>query len=221
MAVQGSLLKNALGYPYIPGSSLKGVLRSFLESVQSGMDDVVQPKDCVCCKNELKGKKEREARGSAEELALYIAQNSCPACKLFGNGVMAGKLKFADAALLDVGAWMGTEIRTSNAIDRDTHTANTGTGALFDTEAIPAGTEFALRVTAENLTEEEARIFGELMQYFAEGGITVGGRSRAGLGMVKVEGISLTLYYLNGKDFAPVSKEIALKELAEEVKPYV
>ena len=217
MAVQGSLLKNAQGQPYIPGSSLKGVLRSFLESVQTGNCERGQ----LCAKKYETKELRRKEKGDLDDaqFAAKMAGDFCPACRLFGNGVMAGKLKFADAQLLNTDAWMGTELRTGNAIDRDTHTTNPG--ALFDTEAIPSGTQFLLRVTAENLTEEEAGIFGDLMRYFAEGGITVGGRSRAGLGMVKAEGISLTLYYLNGKDFAPASKEIALDKLEEEIKPYV
>jgi len=216
MAVQGSILKNNMELPYIPGSSIKGVLRSFLESVQPAQN-------CVCCNGELKGKKDREAHGSAEQLAAYIADadHSCLACRLFGSGVMAGKVKCADAALKDPGAFLRTELRSGNAIDRDTHT--TASGALFDTEAIPAGTEFSLRMTAENLLEDEARAFSDLLAYFARGGITVGGRSRSGLGQVSVDedGISLDFYYLNGKDYAPARKKIALKDLAKEVTAHV
>jgi len=214
MAVQGSVLKNSAGMPYIPGSSIKGVLRSFLESVQP-----IQ--NCVCCNGDFKGKNERTAFGTAEQLAKYLSkkENSCLACRLFGSGVMAGKVKIADAALQDSDAFLRTELRSGNAIDRDTRT--TASGALFDTEAIPAGTAFSLRVTAENLTVEEARAFRDLLLYFADGGIPVGGRSRAGLGQVRVDGIALTLYYLNGTDFAPKPKKIELANLVEEVKPYV
>jgi len=219
MAVQGSLLKNQRNEPYIPGSSLKGVLRSFLESVQ-GEEEKAK---CVSCtKDKEKSLSDKTARFNKIQelkaetgredgdalLAEYITANSCPACRLFGSGIMAGKLKFADATLLHPEAWMGTELRTGNAIDRDTHTVVTSTGALFDTEVIPSGTEFSLRIVAENLTQEEAAMFSELLEYFAQGGITVGGRSRAGLGMVSLKEIEVEVSYMEKGCFAPKLKKI-------------
>jgi len=222
MAVQGSLLKNQRNEPYIPGSSLKGVLRSFLESVQDEAKCVSCTKDKEKSLNDKKAraekieelKEERKKRGKTDSktddalLAEYIEANSCPACRLFGSGIMAGKLKFADATLLHPDAWMGTELRNGNAIDRDTHTVVTSTGALFDTEVIPSGTEFSLRIVAENLTQEEAVMFSELLEYFAQGGITVGGRSRAGLGMVSLEGIEVKVSLMEKRRFTPVTEAI-------------
>jgi len=208
LAVQGSVMKNANGHPYIPGSSLKGVLRSFLESVQNNVYNEKSAQDCVSCNRELDDKEARKAKGDPEDVAVYIEQNSCPACRLFGSGIMAGKLKFADATLKTPEAWLGTEVRTGNAIDRDTHTVIDR--ALFDTEVIPSGTEFLFRVSAENLTGKEATIFSELMLHFAEGGISVGGRSRAGLGVVSVKDIMTALFYMdkeNKKSYIPKKEE--------------
>jgi len=210
LAVQGSLLKNVQGEPYIPGSSLKGVLRSFLESISD-------KGDCVCCGNKLKGKRERDDKiaelkrnGDRDDgdalLAEYIDKNSCLACRLFGSGIMAGKLKFADAQLENSDAWIRTELRTGNAIDRDTHT--TATSALFDTEVIPSGTKFSFRIAAENLGREELLIFGEIVQYFTQGGISVGGRSRAGLGQVSVSDISAEYHFIQKGSFSLEQKKM-------------
>jgi CRISPR-associated RAMP protein (TIGR02581 family) len=233
LAVQGCVLKDGKGLPYIPGSSLKGVLRSFLESVT----------DSACergaCAKKLKDKKKRQTkmyelaakpenkgRNGDELLAEYIASKafSCIACRLFGSGVMAGKVKVADATLRTPGDWVGTDLRTSNAIDRDTHT--TAHSALFDTETIPSGTEFAFRVIAENLTAEEAQYFGELFGYFAQGGIAVGGRSRAGLGGVSVAGddLKITVSYLKQGEFVPVTEElpdIAIENVAKKLVAFL
>jgi len=212
LAIQGAIMKNTNGYPYIPGSSIKGVLRSFLESVQN--EELTQ--NCVSCKNELGDKKAREAKGDPKEVAAYIGTYSCPACRLFGSGIMAGKLKFADATLKTPEAWLGTEVRTGNAIDRDTHTVVDR--ALFDTEVIPSGTEFLFRVSAENLTKEEAKMFSELMLYFAGGGITVGGRSRAGLGTISIKSIMTEIFYMDKKNknpYMPEKKECKIEGLAE------
>ncbi|MDR2713236.1 MAG: CRISPR-associated RAMP protein [Clostridiales bacterium] len=214
LAVQGCLMKNQAGFPYIPGSSLKGVLRSFLESVIGGSCERGD------CGKSLKGKKERQDKieellklsGNAGKdknylLAEHINKISCMACRLFGSNLMAGKLKIADATLLSQESWLGTDLRTGNAIDRDTHTV--ASYALFDTETIPAGTEFRLHVIAENLTMQEAECFGQLMSYFAKGGITVGGRSRAGLGEVTADNFQVTVSHLKSGSFIPVAEELA------------
>jgi CRISPR/Cas system CSM-associated protein Csm3 (group 7 of RAMP superfamily) len=83
-----------------------------------------------------------------EYLAQVIYQDATWSEKLFGSTLMEGKVKISDAVLK--GDNVKTEIRKSNAIDRDTHTAVGN--ALFDTEVIPAGTEFVFRLSAENLT---------------------------------------------------------------------
>ena len=212
LETQCPVVKTKQGYPYIPGSSLKGVLRSFLESVQCNIDNVILSQNCVSCNNSLAKKEDREAwvkrygsedaDGGTKRLAMYIEQGSCPACRLFGSPIMAGKLKFADATLKN--QKKETEKRMGNAIDRDTHTAVSG--ALFETEVIPTGTEFSLLVIAENLTKEEAEIFSELMEYFADGGITIGGRARAGLGIISVKDFVTEVFCTSETGFRPKRK---------------
>ena len=186
-APNGSVLRDATGLPYIPGSSLKGVLRAFLASV---LDEPV----VSAVTEELgdKGKRDRwkENKQSADVLlAWHIERESTISERLFGSQLMAGKVKLADARpKTDV----KTDFRKGNAIDRDTHT--TTPNALFDTESIPAGTEFTFRVDAENLTKQEAEILLQLLDVLAKGSISVGGRSRAGLGKVKLDQRKYTMH---------------------------
>ena len=201
MATQGSQLKNARNRPFIPGSSLKGVMRSYLESIQK--------KKCFMggyCTRDLKDKKGRDGRKEhiQQQKAVYedmlealfaedTAANSCMACRLFGSQILAGKVKIADAALYNADSWPGFEFRTENAINRETHT--TANGALHDIEVIPAGTEFSFRVIAENLTKIEAETLGNLLKSFSEGCIQVGGLSRSGLGCVSLGSMAVKITY--------------------------
>ncbi len=196
-AINGSCVKDAYGRPYIPGSSIKGVLRAFLSSVEnepikSEVSDIFGSKN------------DREQMKDSTVLAEKIYQQSTAVEHLFGSTLMAGKVKIADA--LPVTDNVITEVRNGVAIDRDSHTALSNSGALFDTEVIPSGTGFKFMASAENLTAEEAEMFGKLMQFFADGNIAVGGRSRAGLGSVKLYNIKTTVYY-KGEDGFPVAKE--------------
>ena len=199
--VQGVLIKDAQSQPYIPGSSIKGVLRSFLESIQK-TDEAACFMGETCTGAYSDGDKRRELLndirepGMEEEEVFKLAAEtieklSCDSCRLFGSGRIAGKIKFADAVLVVQNNLFMPDIRNGVAIDRDTRTAKGR--ALFDMETIPAGTRFKLHLIADNLTCNEASLLGGLLEHFASGGLLLGGRSRSGLGNVSVENLSIQI----------------------------
>jgi len=189
-AINGSCVKDVYGRPYIPGSSLKGVMRAFLSCV---LDET----PAVKVNDAFKNKDQRDVYQTPQKLADAVVAASTTDERLFGSQVMAGKVKIADA--IPVEDRVATEVRNGVAIDRDTRTALGG--ALFDTEVVPSGTMFDFKASAENLTSDEADLFGSLMEYFADGNITVGGRSRAGLGNVELRDVSVTIHRAALKKF--------------------
>jgi len=205
-SINGSCVKDVNNRPYIPGSSLKGALRAFLSDVMG------EPIDSFVSK--AFKKKEQREEFEPEELAREIVRKSTDVDILFGSTVMAGKVKFADA--IPVEDRVKTDIRNGVAIDRDTRTAVPG--ALYDTEVVPSGSVFNFIASAENLTSGESKLFGELIEYFAEGNITIGGRSRAGLGNVKLRNVKVTIYSAVPGGF-PVSEEISCDQ--NEIKEAV
>ena len=196
--VNGSCVKDVYGRPYIPGSSLKGALRSSLSSVLNISDD---PAESAVNKG-FEKKEHREIYETSQELADAIVAKSTDIETLFGSRVMSGKVKIADA--IPDGNHISTEVRNGVAIDRDTHTAVGG--ALFDTEVVPSGTTFTFTASAENLTVHEAGLFGKLMEYFAQGNITIGGRSRAGLGNVKLSNVDVTIIHRSESEDFPIDE---------------
>ena len=219
--VQGALLKDAFSQPYIPGSSIKGVLRSFLESIQDTRNSgCFMGGACTSKYSDAKGRTELSNEISMivrkhnekynDELILQyvaetIAAKSCPACSLFGSSQIAGKVKIADAVLVDQTTVLKPDIRNGVAIERDTRTAKGS--ALYDMEAIPAGTRFQLKIIIDNLTQEDAIIFGNLLEFFALGGIFLGGRIRSGLGSVYSDGISVIITAVDENSIFPKQRE--------------
>ena len=205
--INGSFIKDIYGRPYIPGSSLKGILRAFLSAVMK------DPIESEASKNYVT-KEDRAKHGTSQELAESIYEASTKTERLFGSTLMAGKIKVADA--MPSTERIETEIRNGVAIERDTHTALGG--ALFDTEVVPAGSAFNFIASAENLNSCEADIFGELLEYFADGNITLGGRSRAGLGVVELVNIKLKIFKPTHDGF-PSSTEVKCSKnnIREEV----
>ncbi len=186
--VDNSVLKDNTGRPVIPGSSIKGVLRSYYESIirsvfgEEAACDVMDNKKCC---TELK-KDEIHKKGlTLEQLANAAYEYSCKACRLFGGREFAGKLKFKDCyAVTDV----ITEFRDGVGIDRDTGSAKQG--AKFDYEIIPKGTRFDFLMIADNLDDEQMKHMKFLIDKLQSGEIAIGGKTTRGLGRVKLEMLS-------------------------------
>ncbi|MBC7130572.1 CRISPR-associated RAMP protein [Candidatus Bathyarchaeota archaeon] len=155
--------------PYIPGSSLKGRVRSEAERIarQKNMPICYPPKTDSMCGS---------IKNSIDEL--------CICCRIFGtagNVSVASKVKFRDAYPL--GKVETLLERTGIAIDRETGTV--AKGALYTIQAVPAGTKFSLEIVAENLTEEELRLLKAALKSVEDSAL--GGASSRGFGKVKID----------------------------------
>jgi CRISPR-associated protein Csm3 len=127
------------GVPVLPGSSLKGALRSLLESLlsQSGVKvcipRVVIPQEHSRPPEEMKRYVEKMGRRLP-----CVAENLCPVCQIFGSEGVSSRATFLDARPISK-----IEIleRKHVAIARDTKTA--ARGALLEIETIEPGAKFA------------------------------------------------------------------------------
>jgi CRISPR-associated protein Csm3 len=204
------VVKMADGKPYIPGSSLKGVLRSFLERIaRSGALDhesyappcMVNTQEETMCLKKYNGKKERDEKrkelGSEEAFVHFLAEESCPICHLFGNNLLSAKVRISDAP---VKIWSGQyDFRHGVGIDRDTGIASRG--VKYDFEAVPAGTEFTFSLTADNLEELEKRWLLIALESLRQGRILLGGLTARGLG--HVEGVNWSVQEVTKDNIIP------------------
>lgn len=143
-ATDNPVIKGTDGKPYIPGSSLKGKIRSLLELAEG------LPIDEKLGRHECGAKEKREAQEKREP---YKKVKACDLCIVFGR---AGEYKldegptrviFRDCKineeLSDKKARKAgyTEIKPENAIDRVTSKSN-----LRDTEKVLPGTVFEVEI---------------------------------------------------------------------------
>jgi CRISPR-associated RAMP protein (TIGR02581 family) len=197
------VVKDAADRPFIPGSSLKGVLRSATEALlrgapfdsqQWGTDfsccDVVGGKPCVSHERVKKIREELqkallpEASGPVPERAVTerVWAESCTVCRLFGSLALAGRVRFADLTLLgDVPPF---ELRNGVGIDRDKELA--APGVLYDFEAVPPGTSFSLSIVLDNPEDFEVGLLLYLTCELDAGNLALGGKTSRGLGRVRV-----------------------------------
>lgn len=166
--VDNQVLKNNNDFPIIPGSSLKGVLRTEMERLLTGISiDVCSVPD-VC---------RSPKRKDVEE---------CPVCILFGGAELAGSVRIKDATANN----KRTLIRDGVAIERKTRKAKSG--AKYDFEAVPQGTEFYGEVTIENLDIDENKnaklgAFLSLVDFFNACSGSIGHAISRGFGQINIE----------------------------------
>lgn len=218
---ESAVLTNIDGRPVIPGSSLKGVLRSILESYQAvgalGEDHkkecFITDKNNVCFdEQEYKELKDKyigttNSKSDYENFALEVYKKSCMTCKLFGNGYMTARVHIIDATLEKSQKDIKLEIRDGVAINRDTGTAVDG--AKYNYTAVPADMKFDFYLVAKNLEEDEQKILDIILKLLTDGEIAVGGFTSRGLGRIKlVEGYKDEMIDINRliEDLQPVKK---------------
>lgn len=200
--------RNANGQPLIPGSSLKGVMRGFLEqylSSDSGRrmipEDVPYRRE-ICSEQspciDLKRKEEKdklkelEKRGS-QKLSEYLFGEGeekgrlCIVCRLFGSPCSAAKFNVRDARVVEETFQGSFEIRSGVGIDRNFGTA--ADGKKFDIEVVPEGTVFSMRAVLENADETEWKIIKQLFRAMELGMVSIGGMKSRGLGEISLKDV--------------------------------
>jgi CRISPR/Cas system CSM-associated protein Csm3 (group 7 of RAMP superfamily) len=127
----------------------------------------------------------KKAKDGYEKMAEgYLAYN-CPIGRLFGNQVLAGKVRFMDT-IIDV---KQTHFRPGIGIDRKT--GKVREGILYYIESIPSKTEISLKIVADNLTsgETDTTLFNNTLDYIQKLGLQIGTRKTAGMGLLSLKNI--------------------------------
>lgn len=193
-----TVFRNGREEVYLPGSSLKGVLRSHAERITrtlnpeaacdpfaAGQDD--KELSCGICFD--KRKKEKE---NLDTPTVY--KDSCLICKLFGSTWLAGRLATSDAYAVE--ELPRPQRRDGVGIDR--FTGGAAGGAKFELEVVVEGV-FATTLYLRNFELWQLALIGFLLQDLKDGLIRIGmGKSR-GLGKIRSEVKNMQLSFLGTK----------------------
>ena len=222
------VVKDAYGRPYVPGSSLRGKIRSLLEQ-SSG---VAIPSELVYL-SRRKGQEVRihQSDRPDDEICLIFGRNPGRMERVQGETLDTNQATPARLAVFDapldpesITAQMRenlddelTEVKSENAIDRITSQANPRT-----LERVPAGARFRIRMVLDLLCAEDAILPGLLVQglRLLEDDALGGGGSR-GNGRVSFDNLKLTWrgreYYASGAEEREVASGAALAALQVKV----
>src|SRR5450755_2493560 len=193
------VVKDAFGRPYVPGSSLRGKIRSLLE--QSG--GMAVPGELVYL-SRRKGQEVRihQSDRPDDEICLIFGRNPGRMERVQGDAVESSaatpaRLTVYDAPLIaeSITPQMRenmddelTEVKSENAIDRITSQANPRT-----LERVPAGARFHFRIVLDILCPEDRELLPRLVEglRLLEDDSLGGGGSR-GNGRVALASLKMT-----------------------------
>mgnify|MGYP001770896352 CR=1 FL=1 len=238
------VIKTPEGVPFIPGSSLKGVVRAYTERLLRTMDGLRcqingqrlwacdpldEQKRCVTGerKKQLVKRLVEQAQDDEalddEALTRNLWEESCTACRLFGSPWIASRVSFQDARLVNREDLLRlVEVRDGVGIDRDLGAARTG--IKYDFETVPAGARFGIRIIVENAEEWEVGLLLTALQAMREGLLPIGGKTTRGPGWGTLEEIEVQrltkeklLDYLAGQPMETVSAADLLKAFRPSV----
>ena len=218
------------GYPYIPGSSLKGKMRSLLEwadsKVKFGTDKNGNPTGslCVCGKCDVCIIFGCSAATGTKEPTRLTVRDSFPKGLIDSNGMRRNEDAITDGTIAgwrnNLGEKIYTEAKTENAIDRLTSAANPRT-----MERVTADSVFEVEMVFDLYNGEDVSKLKRLFEGMAliEDSSLGGGGSR-GSGKVRFENFSITKrdaqYYTNGKEEERINlnNKNTAKEIADSFK---
>ncbi len=200
------------GLPFIPGSSLKGVLRSTIEKLVASLppelglhtcglpagEIPVSEESCPTAHQEAIREERRKRPNDIAQIMEQVRNNLCHTCQLFGSPYAAARITVNDLYLIDE-QWSGiTQVRDGVAIDRDSETAKSG--AKYDFEVVPSTTVFKLHITMENATEADLQLISIGLGEFVSGFAGVGGLRSRGLGACILNELQIRSLKLTGED---------------------
>ncbi len=179
---------------YLPGTSLKGAMRSQAERVLRGLEiEICNPFDdrsgCRRGPRQQGGQGQRGGGRRQQPTSAEIFSAQCPACRTFGSFSVAGRCNVEDAYPWNgengaaAGAANATETRWQVGIDRRTGQAQRS--ALFDLEVAVAGT-FHTTIHLENFQLWQLGLIAALLEDMDRGDLPIGFGKTRGLGQVGV-----------------------------------
>lgn len=206
---------------YLPGSSLKGVLRSHLEKVSRTLKEnvVCDPFHKVPEADAFCGDRLQRRKDSNEEITSQVAyRDSCPICRLFGSTEFIGRVSINDAYLTDWNGRNPVEARDGVGIDR--LTGGAFGKALFNLEVVSSDVRFQTEIHLRNFEVWQLGMLLLAVQDMEDGLVRVGsGRSR-GLGSVVGSVDEVTVSHFGAANGKPSAEVWGLGKYLGEDSPY-
>ena len=183
---------------FLPGSSLKGMIRSHAERIARTLKDncacdpFSKHGDTIFCGNFLETLKRNNRGGEISTPEVY--KKSCPTCRLFGNTFILGRFATEDAYI----EGESPKIQHRDGIGIDRFTGGASRGAKFELEVITGGV-FKTTLHLQNFELWQLGLLGFVLQDMRDGLVRMGSGKSRGLGKITADFKIIKLDYLGSK----------------------
>ena len=168
--------KDKIFFPYIPKSSIKGILRSEAERIAKAFSKLEDSPNYIC-----RNYPEHYCRVEQDENFI----EPCVICKIFGGEDLASHIIFSDGIPTEeTKNIFKTKLKPGIAIDRKKQVSKDG--SLFFIETLQPGAEFEFKMIINNISKEtkplEYKILRSLFKMIKLGFLSIGGHKSTGMG---------------------------------------
>jgi len=173
--------------PFIPGSSLKGVIRSHFERIAASCGiRACDPFSSSACGRRASS----QGFADTSEGKVY-SEMLCAACKVFGCEAAAGRFSIEDA-MPSANNHPTRQLRATLPIDRFLGSGRSASATDF--EAVLGG-EFETQIVLENFELWQLAMIGIVLMDLDDGHVQIGGLRSKGYGLVAVEFSNCELFF--------------------------
>ena len=194
------VIKDPRGNPFIPGSSFKGILRSFVEGFLDGAVDKSKTdlKPCFITDDDPCIKKEHLEQydhfdDAKERKMAHILREACPVCRIFGGAYMGSKLKIKDMRVKQE-EWHEAFLRIRDGIIIDRENRTTKDKGKYDFETVSADVAFDMEIIGDNLEEHEKGLLFIAFDLISQGYGSLGGNVSRGTGRIKIHVTEIEIF---------------------------
>lgn len=203
--------------PFIPGSSFKGALRSTVEKLVPGLPGFStcalmdlnenqlneeyqqgrkQSDICPTVRQWEVARRRRNRPQDAEKILNETLDELCDTCRLFGSPFAAAHVNINDLYMAEQELMDIIERRDGVAIDRDSEKARDR--LKYDFEVVPASATFVMEIVLENASPKELQLLCAGLSEYTHGFGVIGGKRSRGLGVAKLEELTVDALELVG-----------------------
>lgn len=168
--------ENKIFFPYIPKSSIKGILRSEAERIAKAFSKLENNPKYIC-----KNYPEHYCKVEQNDNSI----EPCVICKIFGGEDLASHIIFSDGIpTKETKNSFKTKLKPGIAINRKKQVSKDG--SLFFIETLQPGAEFKFEMIINNISKEtkplEYKIVRTLFKMIKLGFLSIGGHRSTGMG---------------------------------------
>jgi CRISPR-associated RAMP protein (TIGR02581 family) len=218
--------------PCIPGSSLKGLFRSYAGKIASfynlnvcnglSKENCVKTKKVICKRKGYEGEHTLEdlikglmRDGRSLEAMEEFFKNACILCKIFGSMGYRSKVSFSDAYPIDdEGRILPFTFGSRIGIAIDRRTGAAAERAFYEVEYVEPGCRFKFEIRCSNLPNYALGLLGSILRMIDNGEVRIGGFTSRGYGLVRIRNLNISIkdYTLKGEGKVLPSLEVNVDE---------